>query len=53
MYHKDTEAPDAAPEELWNAQNEAGYCEARAAEFVAQLESWGWQCEQAARSEGD
>ena len=29
---------------LWRAQNEAGYCEARAAEFVEKLVGLGWQC---------
>lgn len=43
-YRKETEAPGAPAEVLWSAQNEAGYCEARAAEFVERLKSWGWQC---------
>ena len=42
-YHKDTEQPGAA-EVLWSARNEVGYCEARANEFVARLESLGWDC---------
>lgn len=46
-YFKDTEAPGSS-EELWNAANEAGYCEARAAEFAERLEGLGWQCEVAA-----
>ena len=51
-YHKDTEAPGSS-EELWNAANEAGYCEARAEEFAGRLESLGWACEVvAARTEG-
>lgn len=29
---------------LWRAQNEAGYCEARAADFVAKLTDLGWTC---------
>ena len=33
-------------EVLWNAQSEEGFCEAKAAEFVAKQESWGWTCEQ-------
>lgn len=54
-YRKETEAPNAPAEQLWNAENEVGYCEARAAEFVARLESLGWQCDGplAARSEED
>lgn len=43
-YHKDTEAPGSS-EELWTAANDAGYCEARAEEFAARLESLGWACE--------
>ncbi len=31
-------------QQLWSAENEAGYCEARAEEFIAKLESWGWNC---------
>ena len=29
---------------LWRAKNEAGYCEARAAEFVSKLVDLGWAC---------
>jgi len=42
-YYKDTEAPGER-EVLWRALNEAGYCEARATEFVAKLEGMGWAC---------
>lgn len=42
-YYKDTEAPGAA-QVLWSAQNEAGYCERKAEEFVARLEGMGWDC---------
>ena len=31
-------------ESLWRANNEAGYCEAKAAEFVAKQQDWGWSC---------
>ncbi len=31
-------------QELWRANDEDGYCEARAREFAAKQESWGWQC---------
>ena len=34
-----------AEQVLWRATNEAGYCEARAEEFLEKLESWGWQCD--------
>lgn len=43
-YHKDSEAPGQS-EELWNAQNEDGYCESKAEEFSVRLESLGWSCE--------
>lgn len=42
-YFKDSEAPGTS-EVLWRALNEAGYCEARAAEFAGKLPDWGWQC---------
>ena len=29
---------------LWQANNETGYCEQKAAEFVEKQRSWGWQC---------
>jgi len=31
-------------ESLWRAEHEPGYCEARATEFIAQLESLGLTC---------
>ena len=42
-YFKDTESPGES-QVLWRALNEEGYCEAKASEFVAKLESWGWAC---------
>lgn len=42
-YYKDTEAP-GVDEVLWSADSQAGYCEEKAAELVASLEGWGWQC---------
>ena len=33
---------------LWRASNEAGYCEANAAAFVAKLRAMGWDCSDAA-----
>ena len=42
-YTKDIEAPGEA-QVLWRALNEEGYCEAKAREFVARLEGWGWNC---------
>lgn len=32
-------------ETLWRADHEAGYCEARAREFVSRLEGFGFRCE--------
>lgn len=29
---------------LWNAQNDAGYCEEKAKAFVEKQISWGWTC---------
>ena len=31
---------------LWNAENDASYCEEKAEAFVAKLEGWGWACAQ-------
>jgi hypothetical protein len=42
-YHKDDETP-GAPQVLWSASNEAGYCESQAESFVTRLEGMGWQC---------
>jgi len=43
VYTKQTEAPGQT-QVLWNAQSEAGYCEARLREFVGRLTSLGWSC---------
>ena len=32
----------------WSAQNEEGYCEAKAKELVEKQIGWGWSCEEAA-----
>ena len=37
--------PQLETQTLWRAVNEAGYCEARAAEFVEKLRDLGWQCD--------
>lgn len=42
IYNKPDE--DQSSKVLWNAQSEQGYCEAKARDFVARLESWGWAC---------
>ncbi len=31
----------------WKAANKAGYCEEKAAAFIAKQEGWGWACEAA------
>lgn len=46
-YFKDTEAPGER-QVLWNAQNDASYCDARASEFVSRLQGLGWNCTAAA-----
>ena len=35
---------DTATQILWSAQVEEGYCEAKASEFVAKQEGFGWSC---------
>ncbi len=45
-YYKVTENP-GEDQVLWSAQNEAGYCEAKAAEFVERLRGLGWTCRDA------
>ena len=35
---------EGAAQTLWRARNEAGYCEARAKEFVDKLKNMGWSC---------
>lgn len=42
-YDRDTYAP-GDPQVIWRAEHEAGFCEAKAAEMIAKLESLGWQC---------
>ncbi|MDJ0739602.1 MAG: hypothetical protein QNJ91_07780 [Gammaproteobacteria bacterium] len=42
FYSKPTE--NVVPRALWQAANNEGYCERKAAEFVVKLESWGWRC---------
>jgi hypothetical protein len=48
-YFKDSEAP-GEDQVLWSASSQAGYCEEKAAEMVARLEGWGWDCGAAAPS---
>ena len=42
-YFKDTEAP-GEQQVLWSAERDPNYCRNKAAEFVAKLEGWGWDC---------
>jgi len=42
VYKKLTEG--VSDQILWNAENDDSYCEEKAQEFVAKLESWGWVC---------
>ena len=37
----------AGTQVLWSAQNETGYCEQKAAQFVKKQKSWGWNCQTA------
>jgi hypothetical protein len=46
LYHKPSEGGERAS--LWQAQHEAGYCEARAADLVDKLTGMGWTCSPAA-----
>jgi hypothetical protein len=42
IYKKQTEGFE--DQVLWSAENQDGYCEEKAHEFVGKLESWGWVC---------
>ena len=42
VYKKQTEGVE--DQVLWSAENQEGYCEEKAGELVARLESWGWVC---------
>ena len=46
-YYKDTEAPGER-QVLWQAQNDAAYCESKAQEFIVKLNDMGWDCGQSA-----
>ena len=46
-YYKDTEAPGER-QVLWSAAQQEGYCESKTREFIARLETWGWDCGQGA-----
>jgi len=40
-YYKET---GDAPQVLWRAATQSGYCEAQARDFVAKLQGMGWTC---------
>jgi len=40
-------------ETLWTAQNEVGYCERKAEEFVEKQRGWGWDCAMAGAAMAD
>jgi hypothetical protein len=42
VYKKQTEGVE--DQVLWSAASQEGYCEDKARELVAKLESWGWVC---------
>ena len=42
-YYKESEG-QSEPQVLWSAQNETGYCESKAQDFVAKLQGLGWTC---------
>jgi hypothetical protein len=48
VYQKLTEGVE--DQVLWNAQNDASYCEEKAAAFVEKLESFGWTCVETIRN---
>ncbi len=50
-YYKDSEG-QSGPQVLWSAQNQAGYCEQQAQDFVSKLQSMGWTCTDTGTSGG-
>ena len=51
VYKKQTEGVE--DQVLWSAENEEGYCEDKARELVATLESSGWVCLETVKQEAD
>ena len=49
VYKKLTEGVE--DQVLWNANNDAAYCEEKANSFIDKLESWGWVCAETIRDE--
>ncbi len=35
---------DSGTQTLWSSQNEVGYCENKAEDFVEKQRGWGWDC---------
>lgn len=50
-YFKPSEG-DTEPKELWNAQNDATYCQEKASGLVETLSGAGWQCDTAGGAMG-
>src|SRR6478735_188489 len=44
-YLKETEEPNVAEKVLWNARNDAKFCQEHAQGFVEKLKGQGWSCE--------
>lgn len=44
-YLKETEEPSAGEKILWNAKQEANYCQDKADGFIEKLKGMGWSCE--------
>lgn len=51
IYKKQTEGFE--DQVLWSADNLEGYCEDKARELVANLESWGWVCLETVSTEAE
>ncbi len=51
IYKKQTEGFE--DQVLWSADNQEGYCEEKARELVANLESWGWVCLETVSTEAE
>ena len=51
IYKKQTEGFE--DQVLWSAENLDGYCEEKAQDFIAKLESWGWVCLETVSAESD
>jgi len=52
QYYKDTDQPGMG-QVLWQAANEAGFCEKKMAVFVKDLSDSGWDCQQETDNSSD